>query len=310
MAEETTLRRPVSTYSIVARDASGALGVAVQSHWFNVGAVVPWVEAGIGAVAVQSIADPSSGRRALDLLRAGESGDAVIGAILEGDIDADYRQIAVVDARGLAATHTGDLCIADAGHETRDGFAAQANLMDRTTVWVAMADAFEESSGDLATRFLAALEAAEAEGGDIRGRQSAALVVVPPVGEVGPSIDLRVEDARDPIGELRRLISLQSAYSELNRGDAMMSRGAFEEALAAYESASEIVPDLATDGEAPFWAGVAYATTGRLEEAESLLSRAATFGDRWERLLPRLVRSKMFPDDTALLRRLLVAMRR
>lgn len=308
MTERTTPRRPVATYSIVARDAAGALGVAVQSHWFNVGAVVPWVEAGAGAVAVQSISDPATGGRALGLLRSGEGAAAVLAGLLEGDADAAYRQISVMDVYGLVATHTGALCIGEAGHETGEGFSAQANLMDRPTVWHAMADAFASSEGDLAARLLAALEGAEAEGGDVRGRQSAALVVVPAAGDGGPSFDLRVEDAPDPIGELRRLVTLQRVYLELNRGDAMMSRGEFDGALAAYEAASRMVPDSATGGEAAFWVGVAFATTGRVDEAASFLARAAGFGDRWARLLPRLVRSRMFPEDEALLRRLLEAM--
>lgn len=308
MVERTTPRRPVATYSIVARDAAGALGVAVQSHWFNVGAVVPCVEAGAGAVAVQSISDPATGSRALGLLRSGEGAAAVLAGLLEGDADAAYRQISVMDVDGLVATHTGALCIAEAGHETGEGFSAQANLMDRPTVWHAMADAFASSQGDLAARLLASLEGAEAEGGDVRGRQSAALVVVPAAGDGGPSFDLRVEDAPDPIGELRRLVTLQRVYLELNRGDAMLSRGEFDGALAAYEAASRMVPDSATGGEAAFWVGVAFATTGRVDEAASFLARAAAFGDRWARLLPRLVRSRMFPEDEALLRRLLKAM--
>lgn len=310
MVEQTTPRRPVSTYSVVARDASGALGVAVQSHWFNVGAVVPWVERGAGAVAVQSISDPASGAAALAQLRSGQRAEVVLGTILEGDADAGYRQLAVVDAGGSVATHTGDLCIAEAGHRTGEGFSVQANLMDRPSVWPAMADAFASSEGDLATRLVAALEAAEREGGDVRGRQSAALVVVPADERDVGGFDLRVEDAPDPVGELRRLVSLQRAYIELNRADALMARGAFEEALAAYGSASEMVPDSATDGEAAFWVGVAFATTGRVEEAASFLARAAVFGDRWARLLPRLVRSKMLPDDDELLRRLLAALER
>ena len=307
MADNGTARRPIATYSIAARDGSGALGVAVQSHWFNVGAVVPWVEAGAGAVAVQSISDPSTGPRALGLLRSGQTAEAVLEALLRGDPDEGYRQIAVVDAHGRVATHTGALCIAEAGHEIGDGISVQANLMDRSTVWPAMAQAFARTDGDLATRLLAALQGAEAEGGDIRGRQSAALVVVPGAGE-GSGFDLRVEDARDPIGELRRLVSLQRVYDELNRGDAMMSRGKFEQALALYEAASQMMPDSATEGEAVFWTGIAFATTGREDQAAPYLVRAGAFGDRWARLLPRLVRSKMLPEDEALLRRLLTAM--
>jgi uncharacterized Ntn-hydrolase superfamily protein len=279
--------------------------VAVQSHWFNVGAVVPWVEAGAGAVAVQSISDPASGPRALGLLRAGQAAERVLEMLLERDAAAAYRQIAVVDVHARVAAHTGDLCIAEAGHRVGEGFSVQANLMDRPTVWTAMAAAFVRADGDLAARLMAALEAAEAEGGDVRGRQSAALVVAPALGEDWPRFDLRVEDSREPLGELRRLLSLQRAYLELNRGDEMMAGGEFAHALAAYEAATR----LATDGEAAFWAGVAFATTGRIEEAESYLSRSATFGDRWARLLPRLVRSKMFPEDDTLLRRLLESMK-
>jgi uncharacterized Ntn-hydrolase superfamily protein len=310
MASSVAPRRPVSTYSIVARDTSGALGVAVQSHWFNVGSVVPWVEAGVGAVAVQSISDPATGSRALDLLRSGIGVSAVLGSVLEGDPDAAYRQIAVVDADGHVATHTGELCIAEAGHLEGEGFSVQANIMDRPTVWPAMAEAFERGDGDLAARLMATLEAAEAEGGDVRGRQSAALVIAPPLDAAGPSIDLRVEDSRDPLAELRRLLAMQRAYQELNRGDVLMAEARFEEALDAYERATRVVPDPATDGEAAFWTGVAFATTGRVDEAEPYLARAAAFGDRWARLLPRLVHSKMLPEDEALLSRLLRTMER
>lgn len=309
MRDSELARRPVATYSIVAMDDSGSLGVAVQSHWFNVGAVVPWVERGVGAVAVQSISDPATGRRALELLQAGTSAGSVIAALLAEDADGAYRQIAVVDASGEAAAHTGELCIPEAGHQVAPAMSTQANLMDRPTVWGAMADAFRTATGDLADRMLGALEAAEAEGGDVRGRQSAALVVVPSDAD-GAAFDIRVEDSPDPLAELRRLVALQRAYHALNRGDAMMARGAFDEALAAYDEATRIVSDEATDGEAAFWAGIAFANTGRLEDAERLLARAATFGDRWSTLLPRLVRSKMLPDDDQLVARLLGVMRR
>ena len=301
--------RPVGTYSIVARDDAGALGVAVQSHWFNVGAVVPWVEAGVGAVAVQSISDPSTGERALGLLRSGKRPDAALAAILDGDADAAYRQIAIVDANGDVATHTGELCISEAGHRVGDGYSAQANIMDRSTVWAAMTAAFGGSEGDLVDRLLDALDAAEAEGGDARGRQSAAILVLPD-REGDPSFDLRVEDSPDPLQELRRLVTLQRSYNELNRGDRLMAGGEFEDALASYERAAGMIPDAATDGEAAFWAGVAFATTGRVREALPLLRRAAEVEDRWARLLPRLARSRMLPNDPALLQRLLSTMER
>lgn len=295
--------RPVATYSIAAVDASGALGVAVHSHWFNVGAVVPWVRPGVGAVAVQSIADPSIGPRCLALLAEGRSASAALEAVVRADPEPDYRQIAIVDASGAVAAHTGPLCIPEAGHHEGTGYTAQANLMDRRSVWPAMAAAFEAAGGDLADRLLAGLDAAEAEGGDIRGRQSAALVVRPGP-DTGTPIDLRVEDAREPLDELGRLLRLHRAYDELNRGDAMIAAARPDEALTAYERATEIVDDEATDGEAAFWAGVGLASTGRAEEAEAYFARAAAFGDRWARLIPRLVRSRMLPDDEGLIRRL------
>ena len=171
--------RPVATYSIVARDAAtGELGVAVQSHWFSVGSGVPWAEAGVGAVATQSFTDPSYGPMGLALMRIGRTAPEALAALLAADSGREVRQVGMVDARGNVATHTGKMDIPEAGGQTGAGYAVQANLMEKATVWPAMARAYEASTGDLAERMLAALEAAEAEGGDIRGRQSAALVIV------------------------------------------------------------------------------------------------------------------------------------
>src|SRR4051812_38242037 len=167
------------TYSIVARDPrSGELGVAVQSHWFSVGSVVPWVRAGVGAVATQSIAEPAYGPRALDLLAGGATAPDALARLTREDAEADVRQVAVVDGEGKVACHTGARCIAFAGHAPGDGWSVQANMMRSDSVWPAMADAFPTAQGALAERLLATLEAAEAAGGDVRGRQSAALVVV------------------------------------------------------------------------------------------------------------------------------------
>jgi len=205
--------RPVATYSIVARDsATGELGVAVQSHWFSVGAVVPWAEAGVGAVATQSFIDPSYGALGLDLMRAGKSAPEALAALLAADAQRDVRQVGMVDARGRVARHTGRLCIPAAGDQAGAQYVVQANLMERATVWPAMARAFEAATGDLAERLMAALEAAEAEGGDIRGRQSAALLVVKAHSTGRPwadrRFDLRVEDHPEPLPELRRLLRL------------------------------------------------------------------------------------------------------
>ena len=167
------------TYSIVARDpATGETGVAVQSHWFAVGSTVSGAEAGVGAVATQSFVDPSYGPLGLALMKAGRPAPDALKALLAGDANRDVRQVGMVDAEGRAATHTGRLCMPAAGGQEGKQYVVQANLMERPSVWPAMARAYEAATGDLADRLLAALDAAEAEGGDIRGRQSAAIVVV------------------------------------------------------------------------------------------------------------------------------------
>ncbi len=167
------------TYSIVARDRdTGELGVAVQSHYFQVGPVVPWAIAGVGAVATQSMVNVSFGPLGLDYMKAGYRAEDALRALLAGDSQPEARQVALVDASGNVAVHTGAKCIPAAGHRTGDGFSVQANLMEKDTVWDAMFEAYTSTNAPLAERLLAAMDAAEAEGGDIRGKQSAAMLVV------------------------------------------------------------------------------------------------------------------------------------
>lgn len=229
-AQDATPRRPVATYSIVARDpATGEMGVAVQSHWFSVGAIVPWAEAGVGAVATQSFVEPSYGPLGLALMRAGRSAPEALKALVSTDAGEAVRQVAMVDAEGRVAAHTGANAIFAAGHREGEGYSTQANMMENATVWDAMARAFESAEGDLAERLLAALEAAEGEGGDLRGRQSAAIVVVSATSTGKPWVDrkfdLRVEDHPTPVPELRRLVRLQRAYNALNEGDGLVTAG-------------------------------------------------------------------------------------
>ena len=229
--------RPVHTYSIVARDpATGELGVAVQSHWFSVGSVVTWAEPGVGAVATQSFVEVSYGPLGLELMQAGKTAEQALAALLAADPHPQVRQVAMVDRHGNVAAHTGDSCIAAAGHQTGEQYSVQANLMERDTVWGAMARAYESAEGDLAERLMASLEAAEAEGGDIRGRQSAAILVVPAAGEGRPwretVVDLRVEDHPRPLAELRRLLRVHRAYQHMNRGDERMAAEDMPGALA------------------------------------------------------------------------------
>ena len=206
--------RPVHTFSIVARDpVTGELGVAVQSHWFSVGSIVAWAEAGVGAVATQSFVDPSYGKNGLDLMRSGRSATDTLKELLAKDEAREVRQVAMIDAQGRVDAFTGKNDIQAAGHIVGNNFSVQANLMLNDKVWPAMARAFENTKGDLADRMMAALDAAQLAGGDIRGRQSAALIVVTgkPTGQAWKdrTFDLRVDDNPEPLKELRRLVTLQ-----------------------------------------------------------------------------------------------------
>jgi uncharacterized Ntn-hydrolase superfamily protein len=302
-------RRPVATYSIVARDAdTGQLGVAVQSHWFSVGPLVPWAEAGVGAVATQSFVDPRYGPLGLELMRQGRSGPEALEALVSTDAGKAVRQVAMIDAEGRVAAHTGSRCIREAGHHVGEQYSVQANLMENDTVWGAMAAAFETADGDLADRLLAALAAAEAEGGDIRGRQSAALLIVAGESTGQPwadrVFDLRVEDHPEPVAELARLVRLQRAYLGLNEGDEHFAADDVEAALAAYERALTVVPDEATNGEAAFWVGVTLAGTEDADAALPYLRRAYAQDPRWVETLRRLPAAGLLPADAALVERL------
>jgi uncharacterized Ntn-hydrolase superfamily protein len=297
-------RRPVHTYSIVARDpVTGDLGVAVQSHWFSVGSAVPWAEPGVGAVATQSFTEPSYGPLGLALMKAGKSAPDAMKALLSADTDREVRQVAMVDAQGRAAAHTGAKCIQAAGHEVGEGFTVEANLMDKATVWPAMAKAFRTAKGDLADRLLAALRAAQAEGGDIRGQQSAAILVVKgrPSGQPWNDrlFDLRVEDHPDPLQELGRLIQLRRAYRLMDEGDGFVTAAKWAEARAAYEAAAKLAPGI---WEMPFWQAVALASSGRRDEALPIFKRVFAAEPFWKRLVPRLADVDQLPKDPDLLK--------
>ncbi|MCA9729456.1 MAG: DUF1028 domain-containing protein [Candidatus Eisenbacteria bacterium] len=308
-----TDRRPVATYSIVARDPeTGQMGVAVQSHWFSVGPIVPWAEAGVGAVATQSFVDPTYGPLGLQLMRAGRSAPEALRALVSTDADSAVRQVAMIDAQGRIAAHTGGRCIFAAGHHVGEQYSTEANLMDQPTVWGAMAKAYEGTEGDLAERLLAALEAAQAEGGDIRGKQSAAIVVVAAESTGKPWVDrifdLRVEDDPNPVQELRRLVTLQRAYLKLNEGDEWVTKDDLDKALEAYHAATTLVPDAATNGEAAFWVGITLADAGRVDEAIPYVQRAYAQDERWARLVPRLPDSDLLPKEGGVVERLVQAM--
>ena len=298
----------VHTFSIVARDpATGEMGVAVQSHWFSVGSIVTWAEAGVGAIATQSFVDPGYGPRGLDLMRRGVAAPDALDQLVKADAQRDGRQIAMIDASGRISAYTGKSAIASAGHTIGTNFSAQANLMANDRVWPAMAQAFQSTKGDLADRMLAALEAAQAVGGDIRGRQSAAILIVKGKGSGRPWVgadrvfDLRVDDHAEPIVELKRLIRLQRAYGHANRGDELMTEKKVDQALEEYLAASKLAPEIL---ELPFWHAVTLASIGREAEAAPIFKAVFAKEPVWADLLPRLPAAGLFPNDPALIARI------
>jgi len=304
--------RPVHTYSIVARDPdTGEMGVAVQSHWFSVGSLIPWAEAGVGAVATQSFVDVRYGASGLDLMRAGWSAEQTLRALTEADPHAEIRQVAMIDAKGTVAVHTGGRCIQYAGHELAEDFAVQANLMLNDGVWPAMAAAFRTATGTLAQRMLQALEAAQGAGGDLRGRQSAAILVVRAraTGRAWEDrvVDLHVEDHPQPLGELRRLLTLHEAYQHMNRGDLAMEANDVEAALREYAAAQILVPE---NLEMRFWHGVSLVNAHRVEDALPIFAAIFEADENWRSLVPRLAAAGLLPGDPAVIDRIVSVGRR
>lgn len=275
------------TYSIVAHDPeTRQLGVAVQSHWFSVGSIVTWARPGVGAVATQANAEVSYGPRALDLLATGASaGDALAGLLAE-DPSSDSRQVAVMDAHGAAAVHTGAQCMAFAGHVVGQGVCCQANIMVTDRVWPAMLEAFQGAEGPLPRRLVRALEAAERAGGDLRGRQSAALLVVGSEGEAWETeVSLRVEDHPEPLVELRRLLDVHEAYRLAGAADELVGEGRHDEAAELYRRASALQPE---NHELRFWAGLGAAQGGDLRLGVQEVRAAIAAHPPWLDLLRRL----------------------
>jgi len=297
------------TFSIVARDEnSDQIGVAVQTHWFAVGAMCPWIEPGVGAVATQSLVEVSYGPKGLNLLKAGKNPEEALEILLKADENSNVRQVAILDAEGRIAAHTGRKCIAEAGHITGNGFSVQANMMLKPAVWPAMADAFEKSQGELAARMLTALKAGQKAGGDIRGMQSAAMLVADGSSTDEPwnkmIVDIRVDDHPDPILELERLYNIHKAYDFMNEGDELIARGKSDEANKKYAKASELAPGLI---EIPFWEAVTMANSGRMEEALVLFRKIFHEDKNWAELLKRLPASGLLKDDKEMMERIISA---
>ena len=298
------------TFSIVARDTkTGQMGVAVQSHWFSVGSVVPWAQSGIGAVATQSMTEISYGPLGLELMRGGKTARQALQALVSVDEHSEIRQVAMVDSKGIIATHTGDHCIQEAGHITGESFSVQANMMINDSIPKAMESAYraglDDSSLDLAERLMLTLEAAQSAGGDIRGMQSAAIKVVGKELSCksweGIVMELRVEDHPQPLVELRRLMNIHRAYQFINQGDEYLADHRVKDALSAYQQAVSLAPDIV---EIPFWNAVTLAESDKVEEALPIFKEVFQREPIWAELLIRLPAAGLFKADAELMERI------
>jgi uncharacterized Ntn-hydrolase superfamily protein len=293
------------TYSVAAVDQdAGLMGVAVQSHWLAVGAIVPWAAAGTGVLATQANCDLAAGRRGLELLADSRSAEATLAGLLRDDPRTAVSQIAVLDTAGRAAVHTGERCVAEAGHRAGAGWSVQANMMLRPTVPDAMASAWAASTGvPLAARMLTVLRAAQAEGGDVRGQQSAAMLIVSlRTGEpLDTILDVRVDDSADPLAELERLCALGEAYREHELGLGVLAADPGE-ALAHWTRAAELAPG---SEELAFWRAVALASAGQRAEARQILLALCSASPGWRSMLSRLPAVGLLPDDPGLIEELL-----
>jgi len=297
---------PVHTYSIVCYDSvTGQLGAAVQSHWFKVANVI-WAEPGVGAVATQSFSDYRYGPLGLEMMKMGKTAEQALAGLIASDPGEAVRQVAMIDVNGNVVAHTGAKCIAEAGHLVGGTYSVQANLMEKNTVWGAMAMAYEATEGDLADKMMAALEAAQVEGGDIRGKQSAAMLVMVkhPTGQPWRDklVDIRVDDSPEPLKELKRLLNITRAYDQMNAGDEYLAEGKLDEATEAYAAAAVLAPG---NLEIQYWHAVTLASIGEVERSLPIFKEVFSKDENWRTLTPRLVKSDLLPDDADIIERIM-----
>ena len=299
--------RPVYTYSIVAIDEeSGQMGGAVQSHWFSVGSLVLWAEPGVGIVATQSFVRPEYGPELLNMFSRGVSPHLALNMLLKEDSEQNVRQIGAVDIKGRSVTFTGKDCIAYASGIQGDGYAIQANIMANPGVPEAMEKAYLSTEGSLADKLYAALVAAENIGGDLRGKQSAAMLVVP-LDKVDNLLsskiyDIRVDDSSDPLSDLDRLMRIQKAYIFANDGDVLAAEGKLQEALDAYNKASELYPE---NVELLFWGAVILCTDDKFDIAKPMFEKIFKVDPDLREMIPRLENHPMFPLNKNMVKKIL-----
>jgi len=295
------------TYSIVARDPdTGEMGVAVQSHWFSVGSIVAWGEAGVGVVATQSFVNPSFGPRGLELMKTGMSAEEALDLLIASDEGREFRQLAVLDVNGNVKAFTGNKCIEGAGHIVGKNYSVQANLMLNDLVPKAMAEAFENAKGPLAERMIAAMEAAQNVGGDIRGQQSASILVVRGIstGNLWEDrlIDLRVEDNPEPVDEIKRLLKVYRAYEHMNNGDVAVEKNDMELAMKEYSAAMTMFPE---NLEMKYWTAITLVNVGELDKALPMFKEIFSKDENWKILTPRLIKNEMLIADEETLKKIM-----
>jgi uncharacterized Ntn-hydrolase superfamily protein len=295
--------RVTMTYSIIGRDPdTGELGIAVQSRYFAVGCAVPWIEAGVGVIASQAFTNPVYGQEGLRLLRSGLQPQEVLGRLLREDEGQAVRQVAIVDAHGRTALHTGTQCVAAAGHSTGSNCCAQANMMAKDTVWEAMVQAFERGVGRLADRLVAAMEAAEREGGDLRGKQSASLFVVSgPSASAVPQdrfLDLRVDDHWDLVAEIKRLLSYARSRQ---RADQAVQKAMAQDVSGALADLDVCCGEYPKEPEFLFRRSVVLLLLGRIPEAREMLQAAQAIHPGWSELLLRFADAGVIPTRREML---------
>lgn len=279
------------TFSIVAIDTTtGEMAAAVQSHWFSVGTIVVWGKSGVGVVATQSFVNPAYGPDGLKLMEQDYSAREALKKLVEEDPGQKYRQVAFLNKKGEIAAHTGKSCIESANHIIGNNYSVQANMMLNDNVVPAMAEAFEKNNSlPLPERIITVLQAAQKAGGDIRGKQSAALIVVnpKPVNNIwqDKKIDLRIDDHKNPIEELSRLLKVHRAYEHMNKGDLAIEHGEMNKALEEYAAAEALFPD---NLEMKYWKAIALANNNRTGEALPIFQYIFKKDKNWLLLTKRL----------------------
>lgn len=292
------------TYSIVARDpVTGEIGVAVQTALPRVGAICPWVIAGVGAVATQALSRMSHGPSGLELMKNGHTAPEALAAVLAGDADREVRQVGMVDALGNSSSHTGKNTIRYAGHRVGEGYAVQANMMLKPSVPPAMAQAYESTSGPLVVRMVAAMKAAQAEGGDFRGQQSAVLKIAS--GDLkkndweGILYDVRVDDHPSPVEELERICTRLRAYRSMDEVEELAGKGDIEGAMKRYHEVAAIDPE---ETQLRFW--FAYEMTfglGQFEPVKAVFREVFQKDKMWLECAVRVFEARPVEGKAALL---------